>query len=209
MILVLEMHAYLLTGTNQEKIDNYIESLAKNEKASLMEFEVAKISDVRELSKFTNLKVDKKTAILIRGIDQATKEALNAFLKNLEEPQKDLFYILTASSEHNLLPTITSRCHIVRLGAREVSEESRKETEEFLDLDKVDKLVYIKKLRKRDDALSFLEDLIFNTHEMLKDRDQDKKRLAKILKEAERAKEKISAYGNPSLQLTNFVLQVE
>lgn len=203
------MHAYLLTGTNQEKIDEYVESLTKKQKASLMEFEVAKISDVRELSKFTNLKVDKKTAILIKGIDQATREALNAFLKNLEEPQKDLFYILTAASEHNLLPTITSRCHIVRLGAREVSKESRKKTEDFLELEKVDKLVYIKKLRKRDDALAFLEELIFNSHEMLKDKSQDKKRLAKILKEAESTKERISAYGNPSLQLTNFVLQVE
>jgi len=203
------MHAYLLTGTNEKEIKKRAKSLAKEEKASLMEFEVNKISDVRELSRFTNLKVDNKTAIYIKGIDEATNEALNAFLKNLEEPQEDLFYILTASSEHKLLPTIVSRCQVVRVGARMVDKKSLTKTEKFLKLNKARKLSYIKKLRKREDVISFLDDLIFNTHDMLNKDEVDKKKLAKILKEAESAKTRVKAYANPSLQLTNFVLQVE
>ena len=175
------MHAYLLTGTNEGKIETKAKSLAKREKASLMEFEVKKISDVRELSKFTNLKIDDKTAIYIKGIDEATTEALNAFLKNLEEPQEDLFYILTASSEHKLLPTIISRCQVIRLGERELDEKSFKKTKKFLELSKAEKLSYIKKLRKRDDAYNFLDDLIFNTHTLLKKEGEDKKKLAHIL----------------------------
>lgn len=203
------MHAYLLTGTNEEKIKGKAESICKKEGAVIMEFEVSKINDVRELANFTNLKIDRKTAILIKGIDEATTEALNAFLKNLEEPQEDLFYILTASSEHNLLPTIISRCQVIRLGGREVSKKSIEQTKKFLDLDKTGKLLFIKKIRKREDATAFLNDLIFNSHEMLKEKGENRVKLARFLKGAEEAKRKIGAYGNPSLQLTNFILQVE
>lgn len=203
------MHAYLLTGTNSKNVNAKAKSLAKKEGASLMEFEIKKISDVRELSRFTNLKIEDKTAIYIKGIDQATTEALNAFLKNLEEPQEDLFYILTATSEHKLLPTIVSRCQVIRIGERDLDEKTFKKTKKFLELGKAEKLNYIKKLRKREDAESFLEDLIFNTHNLLKEGKGNQKNLANILKEAETTKRRVAAYGNPSLQLTNFVLQVE
>lgn len=202
------MHAYLLTGTDEEKIKTEAQKIAKAKNAKLMPFDVVKISDVRELSKFTNLKISNKTAIYIKGIDKATTEALNAFLKNLEEPQEDLFYILTAKSENNLLETIVSRCQIIRTCGKKVSDKSLKKVKKFLELREEEKLVFIKKLRKRDDSLNFLDEIIFNGHELLKNKEK-KSDLANLLKAAEETKRKIEAYGNPSLQLTNFVLQVE
>jgi DNA polymerase-3 subunit delta' len=203
------MHAYLITGTNSSAINKKVQEVSKKEGASIMEFEVKKIADIRQLGKFTNLKVDTKTAIYIKGIDKATTEALNAFLKNLEEPQENLFYILTANSEHNLLPTITSRCQVIRVGDTKVSRDSVKETQKFIDLKKADKLIFVKKIRKRDDANKFLEKVIFDTHYMIKNDVGDKKKLAKIAKAAEVAKTRVEAYANPNLQLTNFVLEVE
>ncbi len=41
--------------------------------------------------------------------------AANAFLKTLEEPRKDTLLILTTAEPGNVLPTVVSRCHEVRL----------------------------------------------------------------------------------------------
>lgn len=208
IILSNRMHAYLLTGTDEGSLEKKAKELADKNKASLMEFELQKIADVRELSRFTSLKIDDKTAVLIKGIDKATREALNAFLKNLEEPQEDLFYILTADSKHSVIPTIVSRCQVVRAGEKKAENKTVEFARKFLGMSKVEKLSHIKEYRKRDDALEFLDKIVLGTHELLKDSSLKKGDLAELLEEAEQAKKRINAYGNPSLQLTNFVLQV-
>src|SRR5690625_7732943 len=45
------------------------------------------------------------------------KEAVNAFLKLLEEPSENVMFILTSSRPEQLLPTIVSRCQEIRLQA--------------------------------------------------------------------------------------------
>jgi len=49
------------------------------------------------------------------GFDAATEEAQNALLKTLEEPPAHAVLILTAENPEQLLPTIVSRCEVVRL----------------------------------------------------------------------------------------------
>jgi DNA polymerase-3 subunit delta' len=44
-----------------------------------------------------------------------TREAQNALLKLLEEPPAGSMFILTATSEQSLLPTIISRCQVLKL----------------------------------------------------------------------------------------------
>jgi DNA polymerase-3 subunit delta' len=50
----------------------------------------------------------------IEEADALNEEAANALLKTLEEPTRDTTLILRASSVDNLLPTIVSRCQIIR-----------------------------------------------------------------------------------------------
>lgn len=50
---------------------------------------------------------------VIQGADLLGAEAANAFLKTLEEPLGKAIFILTSSSE-NILPTISSRCQILK-----------------------------------------------------------------------------------------------
>jgi len=57
----------------------------------------------------------RKTVMVITGIDTMRKEAANAFLKLLEEPSKNLMFILTADKTDQMLPTIISRCQQIRL----------------------------------------------------------------------------------------------
>lgn len=51
---------------------------------------------------------------LIRSAERMSCEATGAFLKVLEEPPSRVVFLLTAESEHAVLPTIASRTRIVR-----------------------------------------------------------------------------------------------
>ncbi|MDQ7030248.1 MAG: DNA polymerase III subunit delta' [Ardenticatenia bacterium] len=53
--------------------------------------------------------------LIVERADRMTPQAANAFLKTLEEPPPFVVLILTALDEENLLPTIRSRCQLVRL----------------------------------------------------------------------------------------------
>jgi energy-coupling factor transporter ATP-binding protein EcfA2 len=71
------------------------------------------IEAVRQLEHFLALKVPGKSAtdrvVVIEESDKMTLEAQNALLKTLEEPPKGTVVVLTASSQHALLPTVRSR----------------------------------------------------------------------------------------------------
>lgn len=57
--------------------------------------------------------------IVISGMHLMTIQAQNALLKSLEEPLEHDFYLLTCDNERAVLPTIISRCSMVRLPALE------------------------------------------------------------------------------------------
>jgi DNA polymerase-3 subunit delta' len=46
---------------------------------------------------------------------RASEEASNALLKTLEEPSEKVILLLTANNQETLLPTIVSRCEVIRL----------------------------------------------------------------------------------------------
>jgi len=52
---------------------------------------------------------------LLPDFQRATMQAANALLKTLEEPQDKVVLLLTADALENLLPTIVSRCEVIRL----------------------------------------------------------------------------------------------
>ena len=54
-------------------------------------------------------------AIVIDALDDLERNAANALLKNLEEPPPDTIFLLVSHSPERLLPTIRSRCRMLRL----------------------------------------------------------------------------------------------
>ncbi len=56
----------------------------------------------------------KKKIAIITGAEDMTDEAVNAFLKTLEEPPGETVIILITSNLHSLLPTVISRCQIIK-----------------------------------------------------------------------------------------------
>ena len=48
--------------------------------------------------------------VLIDNIESLNKNSINALLKIVEEPKKDLYFILIHNNETKILPTLISRC---------------------------------------------------------------------------------------------------
>ncbi len=59
---------------------------------------------------------------LLPNFQQATTQAMNALLKTLEEPADKVVLLLTADTLENLLPTIVSRCEVIRLRPASLKE---------------------------------------------------------------------------------------
>ncbi len=52
---------------------------------------------------------------LINNFDVSTEEAQNKLLKILEEPPKNVYFILSVKNEGKVLPTIKSRCDKIKI----------------------------------------------------------------------------------------------
>lgn len=74
--------------------------------------------------------------IIMRDAHKLRDEAANAFLKTLEEPNPNTSFILTTSNLNALLPTIVSRCQIVRFAPFSDAEVVRWVTEHTPDASK-------------------------------------------------------------------------
>jgi DNA polymerase-3 subunit delta' len=78
---------------------------------------ILKVDQVRELHRSLSLapyEARFRVAMLLR-FEEANPSAANALLKTLEEPPAQVILLLTASSAEDLLPTIVSRCEVLRL----------------------------------------------------------------------------------------------
>lgn len=60
--------------------------------------------------------------VLLMDFQKATASASNALLKSLEEPPQRAMLILTADAAENVLPTISSRCEVIRLKPSSVND---------------------------------------------------------------------------------------
>ena len=76
-----------------------------------------KVEQVRELQHSLSLAPYEgryRVALLLR-FEEAHASAANALLKTLEEPAPQVVLVLTAESAESLLPTVVSRCEVLRL----------------------------------------------------------------------------------------------
>ncbi len=62
------------------------------------------------------------TVVIITGIEKMQEKVANAFLKLLEEPPEDVVFLLVTDQFNLLLPTIVSRCQILRCQALTTEE---------------------------------------------------------------------------------------
>ncbi len=203
------MHAYLIIGTGSEEVKGSSRKLAEKLKAKILEFPLSKIADTRELANITKLAFNSPTAILINSVDLATEEALNAFLKNLEEPQENISYILTAESLANVLPTIVSRCQIIKITNKQINKSANENTNKFLKIPIGERLAIIDKIKDRGEAKEFVQNLIEVSHFNLLNSAKNKLKEATDLEILIKTLNNLKSNGNVQLHLTNMVISFE
>jgi len=91
------------------------------------------IEQIREMIRVVSLKPFEaaKKVCIVEKADAMTPQASNALLKTLEEPAEDSIIIVIASSARALVPTIVSRCHIIRFFPMAYADAEKVLTQEY------------------------------------------------------------------------------
>ncbi len=199
------MHAFLLIGDRGK--NKKIKEISGKDISGLISIDLKKINDVRELQSLTKYESQNEKYYLLNDFQNATTEAMNAFLKILEEPNENINFILCATEDKNILETITSRCRIVRLGYEEDSENI-KFAEKFLKADINKKLELLHSISGKDDALDFLSKLIEGCHPIMLRKGGDSEKIAQIIESSISAKREILGNANVSIALTKLTIDL-
>lgn len=121
------------------------------------------VEAAKKIREFLSLKPyqAKGRGIVVVSAQDFTPEAQNSLLKTLEEPPNEAVILLGADKESSFLPTILSRCQIVRVQ----SDELRVKNEENRFVSEIQKLQaqtfeerfqFIEKLEKKEEFLKAL-----------------------------------------------------
>ncbi len=200
------MHAYLISGGTIDQRHDMVREVAKKHNATLVTYDINKISDVRNLEKHTRLTLREKTAFHLKSIDEASEESQNALLKTLEEPQENALFILTVKREYAVLPTILSRCELLRIPNEELLTDHT--ISEFYYASVGEKLSRISKINDRSEALEFVSKLLVHIHNCLL-HDTDLHDIVHNAKVVQTAYQNLSQNGNTNLQLSNLAIQMK
>lgn len=209
------MHAFLIVGNDSKELKTNIQELAKKLKAKILEYPLAKIEDSRNLNSLLRLHINEPTLVVSYNIHEATEEALNAFLKNLEEPQENVYFALTAPTSAKVLSTIVSRCQIIKSTNQtaslrgQIQKSTNEETENFLGMTIGKKLTYIDKIKDRQKAIELVENTVNLLHGKLHSDQVKYSYIAKNIEAATQTLTRLKGNGNVNLQLTNLIIEVQ
>ncbi|MBI4418867.1 MAG: DNA polymerase III subunit delta' [Ignavibacteriales bacterium] len=83
-----------------------------------------KVNSIREIRRQASMTASQsaRKVFLILNAEEMNAEASNALLKTLEEPPGNTLLLLTTSRREQLLPTIVSRCQVVRCAPLSVED---------------------------------------------------------------------------------------
>lgn len=105
-------------------------------------------------------------AVVIENASVLTLEAQNALLKTFEEPPETAVLVLGINSEEDLIPTVLSRCQIVRLEDTVLEEFDSSNIENLLNSSIPERFEYVEKLKDKE---KFLKELTSFYHQRLLD----------------------------------------
>jgi len=197
------MHAFLIIGKDNDALTLQIQRLAKDTGSKILEYHIQKIDDARQLNSFLKLSSSQRILIFVKNFQNATEECSNAMLKNLEEPQDNIIFALHARSENGVLPTIISRCKIIRLH-KNTPATSFTDAEEFIKMNAVEKFNFLEKKNTRDEIIKFtgmlLEFLSLNLSTNKNPLDS-----YRMAKETITLRKSLEANGNIKLQILRFI----
>ena len=234
------MQSVLIVGGNFQKRKEEIKKLTGNQKVSQIDLFTLKengsigIEKIRELTRWSFQKpyAGKTKVAIIPAAEKLTLAAQNALLKLLEEPPQNTLIILAAPQKELLLPTIVSRCRIIKLKTESEITLSSQETTQMTKLfntllgggvgERIKKGQEIAKTR--EETIVFLNKLLFFLRKLLLSKFSTphsqtssiavlynrltSEQIVKILKELLKTKKMVEKNVNFKLALENFFLDL-
>ena len=94
------------------------------------------VDEARKINHFTAMKptYGRSKIVIINKIDYLNRQACNAILKLLEEPQSDIYYILISDNLSKIIPTIKSRSIAINVQNGKINKFFQTEPIKSLDL---------------------------------------------------------------------------
>jgi DNA polymerase-3 subunit delta' len=105
-----------------------------------------RVDQVRELDHFLGVKAtysDRRVVVIDTADDLERPGASNALLKNLEEPPSGTVFLLVSHAPGRLLPTIRSRCRMLRFEALDNGEMRAALVDAGVASDEIDELIRV------------------------------------------------------------------
>ncbi len=126
-LVALEFALAVLEAKDQRDTDRVLKAIHPDFREIEPEKSLITIEKIRGAQEWLSLAPmeGRRKVLLVNEAHTMNREAANAFLKSLEEPPSSSIIILVTSRANHLLPTILSRCQILRfvpLSHREVKE---------------------------------------------------------------------------------------
>lgn len=161
--------AYAKDFCTKKAIDRFDITLLEKDQSEKAPKQSIGIEEVKMMQKKISLKPIKSQikAVIIEDAHLLTTEAQNALLKVLEEPPANTILMLGADTKEALLPTIQSRCQIIKLeeALPKLTEKDKTNINEFIEA--LPNMPVGKRFKKaealakdKDKALLWLEKLI-------------------------------------------------
>ena len=198
-------HAYLVFGAFEEEALAAILEVGSPDLFKIIENPI-KISHIRELSRWIQLKPHsspRKLAVVYQA-ENMTLESANALLKVLEEPPPNSLLVLQAFKKERILPTILSRCQILK----GFSKSEKSELLDYLSPEEISKLPikdrfgYANKIFQSEELPEILNRYEeFFRREMLSGRSR-----IKLLSQISRSRDLLLTNSSVKLLLENLLL---
>jgi len=149
---------YISTNINKRVVASHIGSGKLNHPDVLYFEQDSKlgIAEARKITEHFSLKPysAKGRTVIIEEAGDLTPEAQNALLKTIEELPKEAVFIMHSNSDARLLPTILSRCQIIKVNSLQFTVYSNeKDIEKLLKATIEQRFEYVEKLKDKEDFL--------------------------------------------------------
>ena len=109
------------------------------EKSSIKKEQMVNLEEQFEKTAFES---KGKMIYVLHLVENMSVEAVNSILKFLEEPGSEIYAFLTTNNENNVLPTIISRCQVLRLKLIDRKEIIREAVSNGIEASKAELLSY-------------------------------------------------------------------
>lgn len=221
------MHSFLVIGSDSQARQEYINTQSRKlhivaGSVYIIEDKPVTIGAVRTVQHFLSRTAagDLKFAALIHA-ETLTAPAQHALLKTLEEPPAHSVIYFAAPSTEFFLPTILSRCQIIRLAATRTTISPEKQQElltwwkKTIETEPLKRLAFTPNVGKtREEYHSFINDCVYMLDTMLKqtidapNAQVDIHRVTQSLKLFLRASKHLSSNSHLQLTLDQVLLQL-